>query len=229
MAGSCFCPTERTLNRDTGIDLSQMDYRTLVGNYVLSGLIAVGCFWMWPRPRTCWQLHNACVHIESSHVEIPQLLDLMLDCAVLQNSPVLCLQPFLGALWGMFWVIVLLEHPWPLKQTQLSDTRPYIVGQNLLIVSKFHDSLHTINASSARGSKTTSKHLWTSTIFDCRQRWDQVTYVQFLSKSQALTFKSKVIPKSFFLAQVKSSHLIIAILPAESYLSESESKKTRYK
>ena len=70
----------------------------------------------------------------------------------------------------MFWVIVLLEHPWPLTQTQLSDARSYITGQNLLIVSRFHDSLHTVYTPSARGSKTTPKHIWTSTIFNCRYR-----------------------------------------------------------
>ena len=90
----------------------------------------------------------------------------------------LCLQLFLGALWGMFWDIVLLEH---------------ITGHVILIVYRFHVSLHTINASSARGSKTTPKHLWTSTIFDCRYGvLFFVGLIPFSVKSRMTSFAKKL-------------------------------------
>ena len=69
------------------------------------------------------------------------------------------------AFWSMLWVIVLLEDPWPLTETQLSDTGPYIALQNSLVVFRFHDAMHTVKA---RSRKATPKHLWTSTMFDCR-------------------------------------------------------------
>ena len=34
--------------------------------------------------------------------------------------------------------------------------------------SDFHDAMHTVKASGARSRKATPKHLWTSTMFDCR-------------------------------------------------------------
>ena len=91
-------------------------------------------------------------------------------CWPLQNSPALCFRPFLCAFWSMLWVIVLLEDPWPLTETQLSDTGPYIALHNSLVVLRFHDAMHTVKASGARSSKATPKHLWTSTMFDRRDR-----------------------------------------------------------
>lgn len=67
----------------------------------------------------------------------------------------------------MFGVTVLLEHLWPLMQTQLSGTGPYIDFQNFLVVFRFSDALHTVKASTARSSKTSPKHLRTSTMFVC--------------------------------------------------------------
>ena len=40
----------------------------------------------------------------------------------IQNSPALCLKPFQCAFWSMIWLIVLMEDPLPLTETQLSDT-----------------------------------------------------------------------------------------------------------
>ncbi len=44
----------------------------------------------------------------------------------------------------------------------------YVAPQNYLVIIRFHDTVHTVKASSARSSKATPKHLWTSTMFDCR-------------------------------------------------------------
>ncbi len=71
-------------------------------------------------------------------------------------------------LFEVFRVIVLPEDPWPLVETQLSDTGHYVAPQNSLVIIRFHDTVHTVKASSARSSKATPKHLWTSTMFDCK-------------------------------------------------------------
>ena len=68
----------------------------------------------------------------------------------------------------MLCLIVLLKDPWPLTETQLSDTGPYIALQNSLVVFRFHDAMHTVKASGARSSNATPKHLWTSAMFDRR-------------------------------------------------------------
>ncbi len=51
-------------------------------------------------------------------------------------------------------------------ETQLSETGHYIAPQNSLVIIRFHETVHTVKASSARSSKATPKHLWTSTMFD---------------------------------------------------------------
>ncbi len=69
--------------------------------------------------------------------------------------------------WSVFRVIVLLEDPWPLVEMQLSDIGHYVAPQNYLVIIRFHDTVHTVKTFSARSSKATPKHLWTSTMFDC--------------------------------------------------------------
>ena len=54
-------------------------------------------------------------------------------------------------------------------KTQLSDTGLNIALQNALVISLFHDAMHTIKAPSARGSTATPKHHWSSSMFDCRE------------------------------------------------------------
>ena len=57
-----------------------------------------------------------------------------------------------------------------LWQRPSSDTGPYIALQNSLVVFRFHDAMCTVKAFGARRSKATPKHLWTSTMFDRRDR-----------------------------------------------------------
>ena len=45
------------------------------------------------------------------------------------------------------------------EETQLADTGPYIALQNSLVVFRFYDAMHTVQASGARSSKATAKHL----------------------------------------------------------------------
>ena len=110
----------------------------------------------------------------------------------LQNSPALCLKPFLCAFWSMLWVIVLLEGPWPLTETQLSDTGPYIALQNYFVVFRFHDVKHAFKA---RSSKATPKHLWTSTLFDrggpCSFLW--MPHLVFCKQYSALPKSSTLV------------------------------------
>ncbi len=73
-----------------------------------------------------------------------------------------------SAFWSVFRVIVLLEDPWPLVETQLSDTGDYVAPRNSLVIIRFHDTVHTVKATSARSSKAIPKYLWTSSMFDWR-------------------------------------------------------------
>ncbi len=121
-------------------------------------LLQVIQIWRMSSPNCCFEIS-------------PQVfygIQIWTHCWPLQNSPVLCLQPFLSAFWSVFRVIFLLEDPWPLVETQLSDTGHYVAPQNSLVIIRFHDTVHTVKAFSARSSKATTKHLWTSTMFDCR-------------------------------------------------------------
>ncbi len=70
--------------------------------------------------------------------------------------------------WSVFWVIVLLEDPWPLMEMQLSDIGHCVAPQNYLVIIRFHDTVHTVKTFSTRSSKATPKHLWTTPMFDCR-------------------------------------------------------------
>lgn len=84
----------------------------------------------------------------------------------LHISPASALTPAMGAFWSGFAVIValllsLLKHLWPVTQSQLPGTGPYIAPKYVL-------NMHTIKEPIARGSKTTLKHLWNSTMFDFR-------------------------------------------------------------
>ena len=72
-------------------------------------------------------------------------------------------------LFEVFGVIVLLQDPWLSTETQLSDNGLNIVLQNALVISWFNDAMHTFKAPSARGSTTTPKHHWTSSMFDCSE------------------------------------------------------------
>ena len=92
----------------------------------------------------------------------------------------------------MLWFIVLLDDPWPwpITETQLSDTGPYIAQQNSLVVFRFHDAMHTVKASSARSSKATPKYLWTSTMFE---RSDCVLFFEgLISFSTIMCFTKKL-------------------------------------
>ncbi len=94
---------------------------------------------------------------------------------------------------GPLFFSVLLEDPWPLVETQLSDTGHYVAPQNSLVIIRFHDTVHTVKASSARSSKATPKHLWTSTMFDCR---DCVLFfeglISFSVNSAMMSFTKKL-------------------------------------
>lgn len=69
----------------------------------------------------------------------------------------------------MIWVFVLLGDPWPLTETQFSDTGPDSASPNYLVVFRFLDAMQTVKASGTRSGKETSKHQWTSTMFDHRE------------------------------------------------------------
>ncbi len=65
--------------------------------------------------------------------------------------------------------------------------------QDSLVIIRFHDTVHTVKASSARSSNTTPKHLWTSTMFDCR---DCVLFfevlISFSVNSAMMSFTKKL-------------------------------------
>ncbi len=66
-------------------------------------------------------------------------------------------------------------------------------GGAAALIIRFHDTIHTVKASSARSSKATPKPLWTSTMFDCR---DCVLYfeglISFYVKSAMMSFTKKL-------------------------------------
>ncbi len=80
--------------------------------------------------------------------------------------------------------------PWPLVETQLSDTGHYIAPQNSLVIIRFHDTIHTVKASSVRSSKATPKHLWTSTMFDCVLFFEGL--ISFSVNSAMMSFTKKL-------------------------------------
>ena len=126
----------------------------------LCKLLQFSHIWRVPSPNCCFQIS-------------PQVFNgiwIWTHCWALQNNSAFCLEPFLGAFWNVFGVIVLLQDPWPSKETQPSDTGLNIELQNAsLVISWFHDPMHTFKAPSARGSTATLKHHWTSSMFDCRE------------------------------------------------------------
>ena len=96
----------------------------------------------------------------------------------LQNNPMFCCYPFLGAFSCVFWVIILLEDPWPATETELSDTGQYVSLQNTLIVLRFHCALHRFKAPCARCSKAAPNHNQASSIFHCR--YDVIFFESFI-------------------------------------------------
>ena len=50
---------------------------------------------------------------------------------LLQNSPMFSSYPFLSAFSCVFWVVTLLEDPWPVTGTELSDTGQYVAPECL--------------------------------------------------------------------------------------------------
>ncbi|KAE8601208.1 hypothetical protein XENTR_v10013587 [Xenopus tropicalis] len=59
----------------------------------------------------------------------------------LQSLHFVFLQPFRGGFAGVFWVIVLLQHPRSL-QLELTNRWPDILLQNVLVDSRIHGSIY---------------------------------------------------------------------------------------
>ncbi len=74
--------------------------------------------------------------------------------------------------------------------------------QNYLVIIRFHDTIHTVKVSSAKSSKATPKHLWTSTMFDCR---DRVLYFEGLISFSVKSAMSPLPKSSTFVSSVHST------------------------
>ncbi len=111
-------------------------------------LLQVIRIWRMPSPNCCFEISHRCsMGFRSGLIVWP--FHRTLQCLFCKHFWVLF----------EFRVIVLLEEPWPLVETQLSDTGHYVaITQNSLVIIRFHDTVQTVRGIQCKSKTSLNLH-----------------------------------------------------------------------